>query len=120
MTDRIGQIERLHLGLLGVAVCAAYVTGWVSAFSVLVGGTAMGINFRLLRAIVARLIAPAGGQNPALMIGLVLAKFAVFIALLGVLFSRVTLDPLGVAVGATMLLVACVIGTVGVPAPVHT
>ena len=117
MNTRIGQIERWHVALLAVAVCMAYGTGWLSAPSVLLGGAVMGLNFRLLRAVVSRLLSPGPGHSPAIVVVLLLAKFALLIALLGVLFWRLPLDPLGVAVGASMLLLACVLSTASAPAP---
>ncbi len=117
MNGRIGQIERLHLVLLGGAACAAYASGWLSAPSVLLGGAVMGLNFRLLRTIVARLLSPQRGQSAALAVALLLLKFALLIALFGALLWRLPLEPLSVAVGATMLLLACLLSTVTAPAP---
>ena len=39
---------------------------------------------------------------------LVLAKFSIFIALLGLLFWRIPLDPMAFATGATLLMIASV------------
>lgn len=118
MNSRLGQIERLHLALLGGAACAAYATGWLSAPSVLLGGAVMGLNFRLLRAVVARLLSPQRGQSAALAVALLLLKFALFIALFAVLLWHLPLEPLSVAVGATMLLLACLLSTVTAAVPV--
>jgi len=105
---RLQDIERLHLGLLAAAVCAAALSGWLSPPSVLLGGAVMGINFWLMRQMGARIFT-AEGRRPPVVMGLMLAKFTLFIGLLGLLFWRVSLDPLAFAVGATLLLIACVI-----------
>ncbi len=104
---RLQDIERLHLGLLAGAVCAAYVSGRLAPWSVLLGGAVMGANFSLMRHLATRLFAPQR-RRPEVVLGLVLAKFSVFLGLLALLFWRVPLDPLAFGVGATLLLVACV------------
>jgi hypothetical protein len=104
---RLRDIERLHLELLAAVVCAAYVTGWLAPLSVLLGGAVMGGNFWLMRQVATRLFTAKG--RPMVVLGLMLIKFSLFMALLGGLFWRVPLDPMGFAVGATVLLVACVV-----------
>jgi hypothetical protein len=111
---RLQDIERLHLGLLGVAVCAAYASGRLAPLSVLLGGAVMGANFWLMRQLATRLVAP-GRRRPAVVLGLMLAKFSLFIGLVGLLFWRVTLDPLAFGIGASMLLVACVLAALQQP-----
>ena len=108
MALRLEDIERLHVGLLATATALAQATAWVSAWSVLLGGAVMGANFWLMRQLSRRLLAPGGGRRPAVVVGLLLAKFSLFMGLLGLLFWRAPIDPLGFGVGATMLLVACV------------
>ena len=100
------EIEGLHLKLLVVAAGVAYLTGWVSPWSLLLGGALMGMNFWLLRQAGRYLL--TGQRRPAVALGLVLAKFTLFLALLALLFWRLPLDGLAFAVGVTMLLVACV------------
>jgi hypothetical protein len=114
MPLRLQDIERLHLGLLGIAVGAAYATGRLAPLSLLLGGAVMGANFWLMRQLATRLFTPAR-RRPELVLALVLAKFSLFIGLLGLLFWRVRLDPLAFCVGATLLLVACVIGALRQP-----
>jgi len=104
---RLQDIERLHLGLLAAAVCAAYATGWLAPASVLLGGAVMAANFWLMRQLASRLLA-SGGRRPGIVLGLMLLKFTLFIGLIGLLFWRVRIDPLAFGVGATLLLVACV------------
>jgi hypothetical protein len=106
MGIRLQDIERLHVGLLAIAVCAAYVSGRLAPLSVLLGGAVMGGNFWLVRQLAARLL--GGGRRPEIVLALMLAKFLLFMGLLGLLFWRVPLDPLAFGVGTTLLLVACV------------
>src|SRR5262245_22115716 len=108
METRLQDIERLHLGLLAVAVCAAGFVGSRAALSLLLGGGVMGVNFWLLRQLAGRLFT-AEQRRPEVVLGLMLIKFTVFIGLLGLLFWRVPLDPLAFGIGATLLLVACVV-----------
>ena len=68
----------------------------------------MGANFWLMRQIFARIFAPSREPRPGLVIGLVLAKFSLLLALLALLFRRVPLDALAFGIGATLLLIACV------------
>lgn len=115
MGVQVQDVERLHVGLLGGAVCAAYLTGWLSAPSLLLGGGAMAANVWIMRQLGARLLVP-GERRPAVVVALVLAKFTIFMGLLGLLFWRVHLDALAFGVGATLLLVACVVAAVRAPA----
>jgi hypothetical protein len=48
-----------------------------------------------------------------------LIKFTLFIGLLGLLFWRVPLDPLAFGIGATLLLVACVVSALRRPTAVE-
>lgn len=120
MTARLQDIERLHLGLLAAAVCAAWLTGWLAAPSVLLGGAVMGINFWLMRQLAARLLVPARVQQPGLVMLFMLLKFALFVGLLALFFWRVPVDAVGFAAGATLLLVASVLATLlRTPQPAH-
>jgi hypothetical protein len=110
---RLQDIERLHLGLLAVALCAAYASGRLAPLSLLLGSAVMGGNFWLMRQLAARVV--TAQRRPALVLGLMLAKFSLFLGLLGLLFWRVRLDPLAFSVGATLLLVACVIAALRQP-----
>ena len=112
---RLQDIERLHLGLLAGAVCLAWLSGWVAPVSVLLGGAVMGANFWLLRQIAARLLT-AAPKRPGFVLGLVLLKFSLFIGVVALLLGRVRLDPMGFGIGASMLLVACVLAALHVPA----
>ena len=111
---RLQDIERLHGALLAASVCAAYVTGWVAPVSLLLGGAVMGANFWLMRQLATRLVTP-GRRRPGVVLGLMLAKFSIFIGLVGLLFWRVTLDPLAFGIGASLLLVACVVAALSQP-----
>ncbi|MBI1816005.1 MAG: hypothetical protein HYR72_13580 [Deltaproteobacteria bacterium] len=101
------RIELVHVVLLGVVALVAVATGWLYAGSVLLGGAVMGLNFRLLKEIVQRVLQPGRGRYVAL--GLFVAKFGVFLGLLALVFWRVPVDGLSFAVGITLLLAACVV-----------
>lgn len=109
MPIRLETIERLHFGLLAAAVCAAYLSGWFGAGSVLFGGAVMALNFWLLKQMARRLVTPGRERRAWIVPVLMIGKFSVFLGLLSLLFWRVPLDPMGFAVGATVLLVACVV-----------
>lgn len=119
MTARLRDIERLHLGLLAGVVCAVWLTGWLSAPSVLLGGAVMGVNFWLMRQLAARLLVPARVEQPGLVMLFMVAKFALFVGLLALLFWRVPVGGVSFAAGATLLLVASVLTTLRVPQPAH-
>jgi len=108
MAISLEQIERTHVVLLALAVGAAYLSRWLSPWSVLLGGAVMGVNFWLMRQLFARLMRPENQNRPGIVLGLALVKFSLFVGLLAVLFWRVQLDALAFGVGATVLLVACV------------
>lgn len=107
MPVQLEHIERLHVVLLLAVSTVALVTRWVSPGSVLLGGAVMGGNVWLMRHLFRRLFLP-GAANQAAVLALVLLKFSLFIGLMALLLWRVPVDPLGLGVGATVLLVACV------------
>jgi hypothetical protein len=113
MDVRLRQVERLHVGLLAAAVGAAYVSGGLPAPSLLLGGAVMGANLWLMRQLARRLVAAT--QRRATMIALVVAKSAIFMGLLGLLFWRAPVDALAFGVGATLLPLACVIAALRPP-----
>ena len=119
MNSRLREIERLHLGLLGVAVCAAYLSGWLAPASVLFGGLVMLINLRLLSSLVARLASPDRAGSPGVVLALLLGKFAVFLVLVALLFWRAPIDVMAFALGATMLLLAITFSSLRHPTPAH-
>ena len=106
MSLQVEEIQGLHLKLLAGAAVVAYLTGWVSPWSLLIGGAIMGVNFWLLRQAARYLL--TGQRRPAVALGLLLARFTLLLGLLALLFWRLPLDGLAFAVGVTMLLVACV------------
>ena len=111
MDVRLREVERLHLGLLGAALCAALASGWLSAPSLLLGGAVMGANLWIMRQLARRMFASATPRRTT-MVALVIAKFAIFMALLSVLFWRAPIDALAFGVGATLLPLACVVAAV--------
>lgn len=109
MGIRLEQIERVHFALIAAATAVAALTGWFGAGSVALGGGVMAANVWLLKQISQRLLTPSvASQRPGVVLLLVLAKFSIFLGLLGLLFWRVPLDPMAFAAGATLLMVACV------------
>jgi hypothetical protein len=119
MNPRLREIERLHIGLLAVAVCAAWLTTWLAPASVLLGGAVMLANLRLLSALVGRLLAPERAGRPAAVLAIMLGKFVVFIGFLALLIWRIPIDALGFALGATVLLAAITISSLRPPTPAH-
>lgn len=101
------RIEILHAGMLGVTTILAAVTGWLQVGSLVLGSAVMGANFRLLREIVRRVVRPGNGWHWA--VALFVAKFALFLGLLMLIFWRIPVDGLSFAVGVTLLLTACVV-----------
>ena len=96
-------------------------SGRLAPLSLLLGGAVMGANFWLMRHLAAPALRTASGAGRQSLLGLVLAKFSVFIGLLALLFWRVPLEPLAFGVGATLLLVACVVAALRQPrALAHT
>lgn len=108
MPIHLEQIERTHVVLLALVVGGAFVTRWLSPWSVLLGGAVMGVDFWLMRQLFARLMQPANRNRPGIVLALALAKFALFVGILAALFWRVELDALAFGIGATVLLIACV------------
>lgn len=109
MSLRVGDIERLHVQILFLAVGAAALTQWVSAGSLLLGGAVMGGNFWLMHRIFERLLDTRRRPRPAVVMGLLLLKFSLFLGLLALLFWRLPIDAMGFGIGATLLLVSCVL-----------
>ena len=73
MDVRLREVERLHLGLLAVAVCAAYASGWLAAPRLLLGGAVMGANLWLMRQLARRMLA-SQTPRPTTMIALVIGE----------------------------------------------
>jgi len=110
MGVRLEKIERVHFALIAVAASIAGLTGWMGPGSVALGGGVMAVNLWLLKQITRRLLTPGmATERPGVVLLLVLAKFSIFLGLLGLLFWRVPLDPMAFAAGATLLMVACVV-----------
>lgn len=114
MRWQLQDIERLHLGLIGVAVCAAALVGWRAAASLLLGGAVMAANVWLMRQLTDRLLVHAAGR-PGMVVVLMLAKFSLFIGLLMLLFWRVPLDAVAFGIGASLLLVATLVTVLRAP-----
>lgn len=107
----IERIERLHWGILGAAVLVALAIPEASPLSIAAGGAFMGFNVNLMKRLLQRLSQAAAPQSPGSAIALLGLKTLLFLALLALLFWRVPIDGLSFAVGATMFLVAAVVGS---------
>ena len=106
---QIETIERLHWALLAATVIAALFLPGASAISVAAGGLFMGANVSILKHLLRRLLRPRGPRlGPAM--ALLLAKMCLFLGLLVLLFRRIPIDGLSFAGGATVFLLASVIG----------
>jgi len=101
------RIEHLHLFLLALTAGLALATGWLQVASLLFGGAVMLANFWLLKEIVRRVLRPGNRRYKAVL--LFVAKFALYLGLMALVFWRVPVEGLSFAVGVTLLLGACVV-----------
>jgi len=106
----IRRIERLHWLLLAAVVALSFAVPGLSPIGVAAGGAFMGVNVNLMKRLLQRVLGPGGGGSPTAAIALLVGKTGLFLALLALLFWRVPLDGLSFAVGATLFLVAAVVG----------
>ncbi len=111
MAIDLTRISKLHVGLLGVTSGVAYATQWAAPGSLLLGGAVMGANFWLLR-LITNVLRPGGRSRAALAVAAFVAKFTLFLGLLFLLFWRVPIEGMSFALGATLLLVACLLEAV--------
>ncbi|MBI3786283.1 MAG: hypothetical protein HY270_23080 [Deltaproteobacteria bacterium] len=116
MAVDLNRISRVHLGLLGASGGLAYATHWAEPASVLLGGAVMGTNFWLMRVIAGFLrdaiVDPQRKGSAALAVGAFILKFGLFLGLIAALFWRLPVEGMSFALGATLLLVACVVEAV--------
>jgi hypothetical protein len=108
MAVDLTRISKLHVGLLGATGGVAYATNWMEPRSLLLGGAVMGANFWLLR-LITNLLRPGGRARAVVALAAFVAKFTLFLGLIGLLFWRMPIEGVSFAVGATLLLVACVL-----------
>ena len=107
MKFRAQDIQKLHLELVGTSTAVAFLTPGLSAPSLLAGGAVMGADFWLMGQIAQRVFEP--GRKPGWIAALMVAKFALLLGPLAILFWRAPIEPLSFGLGATLLLVACVV-----------
>jgi hypothetical protein len=107
MNLRSRDIQKLHLELVGTSAAVALLAPGLSAPSVLAGGAMMSADFWLMGQIARRVLDP--GRKPGWVAALMLAKFALFLGPLALLFWRAPIEPVSFGLGATLLLVACVV-----------
>jgi hypothetical protein len=80
---------------------------------VLLGGAVMGANFWLLR-LITNILRPASSESgqrirAVVAVAAFVLKFALFIGLIALLFWRMPIEGMSFALGATLLLVACLL-----------
>jgi hypothetical protein len=107
MKFRAQDIQKLHLEIVGTSTAVALLTPGLSAASILAGGAVMGADFWLMGQIARRVFEP--GRKPGWIAALMIAKFALLLGPLAILFWRAPIEPLSFGAGATLLLVACVV-----------
>jgi hypothetical protein len=113
MAVDLTRISKIHVGLLGATGGLAYVTQWIQPGSVLLGGAVMGANFWLLR-LITNILRPASSESgqrirAVVAVAAFVLKFALFIGLIALLFWRMPIEGMSFALGATLLLVACLL-----------
>ena len=108
-TRDIERIERLHWGLLALAVLLSWLVPMFSPLSVAAGGVFMGMNVNLMKRLLRRVLRPGGATRIAPAMALLALKMCLFLGLLLLLFRRIPIDGLSFAGGATVFLVAAVI-----------
>jgi hypothetical protein len=113
MNPGVRTILKLHVLLVAAATSTAVLTAPAAAPSLLLGGAVMGANFWLLAAIARRALGGTRQRPGGWVAVLVLVKFSSFIGLLGLLMRRAPVEPVSFGFGASLLLVACVVGAFG-------
>lgn len=108
MTPDLYRIQKLHAALVIIMAGLATTIGLSSGWSMLLGGTVVGVNFWILRRFFGYVLGPDWAKRAGTVVALGLAKQVLFVGLLGLLFWRVDLDAIAFAAGVTLLLVACV------------
>ena len=109
---QLERVERLHLSLLALVVASAALTNWLHPWSVAAGGGVMAANVWLMKSVVRRALRPDGQAGVAM--AMLAGKFGLLLALLVLLFWRVSLDGMSFAVGITLFPAAAVIEAVRV------
>jgi len=105
----IEHVERLHWILLALATALAFLFPELSPLSLAAGGVFMGVNVKLMKGVLRRVLAPSRTQRVGAAMGLLALKMCLFLGLLLLLFRRIPIDGLSFAVGATMFPLASVI-----------
>ncbi len=103
----VERIGRVAVALTCGAAVVSVLTGLGDPLGVAVGGAFMLLNYRLIRTLVSRLIAPGVGRFPAL--GALVLKFGLMGVLVLGLFYRFPVEPMSFAFGASLLSVAAVL-----------
>lgn len=106
-----------HVGLLAAAAGGALVSSIGDPASLLFGGAVMAVNLWLMRVMTDGMLRggateDGGGRRVGLAVGAMVLKFGLFLGVVAVLLSRLPIDGMSFAVGVTLLLAACVAGSV--------
>ena len=115
-TVDIRKVGWLSVGLVGLAVAGAGLSGVGQAASIAFGGAYMFANYHLIRMLVSRLISPAASAGAAqiLLAGKLLLAFLLVVGV----FAQFPVDPMSFALGATMLPAAAVLEAVWLGQPI--
>jgi hypothetical protein len=112
------RVAKLILVLTTATTACAVVTGVGDAWSIALGGAFTLANFHLIRMLVSLLIRPELGRRagPRALV-LVTLKLLLVVALVAGVVYQLPVAPLSFAIGASTLLVACVLeaGVLGDP-----
>ncbi|MCS6927244.1 MAG: hypothetical protein NZ578_15245 [Candidatus Binatia bacterium] len=111
MDKTLEKIESLNIALVCSSALLGWATGIVHAPSLVLGGAVMQVNFWLLKKIVRAMLAPGAGRtNRRKRVAVwLMAKGALLLLLLSALFVRYPVRAGSFAIGASLLLLACVI-----------
>jgi len=114
--DRIGWVTIL---MVAVAALGGEAVGAVNAVSVAAGGAFMLADFHLIRMLVSLLIRPGSGPwGRASALLLLTLKFLLAVILLAGVLYQFPIAPMSFALGASMLLVACLLDAIWLGEPV--
>lgn len=103
----VERIGRVSLVLVIAAAATSTASGFGDPLGVAAGGVFMLLNYRLIRALVSRLIAPGVGRTPAL--GALVLKLGLTGVLVAGVFLGFPLEPMSFAFGASLLPLAAVL-----------
>ena len=117
-THDVTRIGRVMLALTALlAAIFAVFSDVLSAASAALGGLVAVVNLHLIRAAVSRLIARP--RRPAVGVMAIFAKLVLIVSLTAAAFSRLPLEPMPFALGASVLLAAVLLETLLLGTPIE-